>query len=319
MSASIHQIAAAAECSIATVSRVFNQRPNVRSNVRQRVLEAARHLGYNPKLTARRDTIAVITENFDTEPMGAYETMLTAQLVRTLSREGRRVEIIPTAELEVFQDKFFQGVISLLYHANHIAELAELCRRCKLPLVCINYEQPDCPSVGSDDRQGIGSALELLARRGHRDIALVLKAIPTASQLNRRKFFVEGLAKHGLAAEHILLVPDVERVTEAMLKLLRHPVSAVIVAHEDYGIAVSYALALAGRRVPEDLSLITYESAGVSRFCTPAQTTIAQDFTRIADEAVLLLREEDGKHPQHVLLPYSLIERDSVAAARIAH
>lgn len=315
MSASIHQIAEAAECSIATVSRVFNQRPNVRVNVRQRVLEAARQLGYNPKLTARRDTIAVVTENFDTEPMGAYETMLTAQLVRTLSREGRRVEIIPTAELEVFQDKFFQGVISLLYQTNHINELAALCRRCHLPLVCVNHELPDSPSVSSDDRQGIKAAITLLVERGHRDIALVLKAIPTTSQLNRRKFFAEALAERGLGPGHILQIPDVERVTEEMLKLLRHPVSAVIVAHEDYGIAVSYALTLAGRRVPEELSLITYESSGVSRFCTPAQTTIAQDFSRIADEAVRLLKAGNNGS-SHVLLPYSMIERDSVAIAR---
>ncbi len=312
MSASIHEIAAAAECSIATVSRVFNQRPHVRNTVRRRVLEAARNLGYSPKLTARHDAIAIVTENFDTEPMGAYETVLTALLVRTLSRTGQRVEIIPNAELEVFQEKFFQGMISLLYQPEHIDNLVHLGKQHQLPLVCINHRIPGMHSVCSDEFQGIHTAVDLLTSYGHREIGLILKTPDTASTRLRKQSFCEIMTARQLPCDHILSLSSVEEVTEGVLKLLLQPVSALIVGHEDFGLAVSYALTLARKNIPRTLSLVAMESPNISRFCSPAQTVIAQDFPRIAMEAVRLLRSDSDAVKESLLLPYKLIERDSV-------
>ncbi|MPM95723.1 HTH-type transcriptional repressor PurR [bioreactor metagenome] len=237
--------------------------------------------------------------------------MLTAQLVRSLSREGAQVEIIPTAELDVFQDKFFQGAISLLYRPDHLEELSRLCRSSRLPLVSINCDFDGYPAVCSDDRQGIGLAIDFLAERGHREFAFIGKSLPTASQENRQRFFCEHLAEHGFPPGLVLRIPDAEHMIESVLKLLRRTVTAVIVTHEDYGLAVSYALALAGKRVPDDLSLIAYESAGISRFCLPAQTTIRQDFEQLANGAIELLHSDAGEG-RRLLLPYTLIERDSV-------
>ena len=315
MGVSIHEIARAADCSIATVSRVFNQRPNVRSEVKKRVLSAAHQLGYSPKLTARRDCVAIVTENVDEEGMGPYETTLISELMRRLQLAGFRMEIIPQSELEVFKDKFFQGVISLLYLEHHVNQLAALCRNGKLPLVTINHEIDGCAAVCSDERQGMRLGVEYLAKFGHREIALVVKKNDTVSQRNRCGFFAEIMrGKFGIESPKILYIQDLDHVAEEILKLLQSDVTALLVAHEDFGVAVSYVLHLAGRRVPEELSVLAFEFEGVSRFCLPGQSTLAQDFGGMAEAAVTILASpESGGAAPRIHLPYTLLERDSVA------
>jgi len=319
MSASIHEIAKASGYSIATVSRVFNQRPNVKDEVRKRILETAKELSYSPRLTARKDCIAIIAECCEPVRMGAYETMLTAALTSSFARSGLRMEIIPFSEIDVFQEKFFEGMISILYHSGHINELAAISRRQNLPLVSINHEMPGIPSVCSNEKQGIGAAVDHLAKFGHNRIALILKAEPTNSQLARINAFRQSMAEHRFECDDSLIaaVPTPDLMLENLIKLLRREVTAIIVPDEDYGIVVSYGLVLLGKKIPAELSLVAYEYAGVSRYCCPAQTTMAQNFEQISERAVALLQSYKldalARRPDSILVDYTLTERDSVA------
>ena len=66
--------------------------------------------------------------------------------------------------------------------------------------------------------------------------------------------------------------------------------------------------------MPQDISLIASEDSGISCCLTPPQTTIRQEMGRISAEAVNMLnRQIAGLPVRNVTVPYSLIERESVA------
>ena len=68
-------------------------------------------------------------------------------------------------------------------------------------------------------------------------------------------------------------------------------------------------------RIPEDLSVISYENNYASAYMVPPHTTVAQDFTRLAEHAVnLALEALEGQviSDRHIEVPNSFIERDSV-------
>ena len=104
---------------------------------------------------------------------------------------------------------------------------------------------------------------------------------------------------------------------ETVTKLIRnHAPEAVIIGGEDMLLPVNYALSLTGIRIPHDLSVISYENIMTSEYMDPPHTTIAQDFDRLACEAITLAAAviEGEKVPANtnLLIPNFLIERESV-------
>ena len=82
------------------------------------------------------------------------------------------------------------------------------------------------------------------------------------------------------------------------------------------GIVSLYAFSLYNRRVPDDISLIASEQTFFSRYAVPPQTTITPDYPAMASATVDIIEARlDGQMaPPSVVLPYSLLSRESVAA-----
>ena len=76
------------------------------------------------------------------------------------------------------------------------------------------------------------------------------------------------------------------------------------------------AAADAGLAVPEDLSLVGFDDISFSQFCVPRITTIRQDSALLAERSVriLLASLHDGAPAAHEVVPFELVERESVRA-----
>ena len=76
----------------------------------------------------------------------------------------------------------------------------------------------------------------------------------------------------------------------------------------------AYALSLYNRRIPDDISLVASERTMYSRYAIPPQTTITQDYAAQAAAVADALdsRLRGNPFPQRTVIPYRLIERDSV-------
>ncbi len=320
MKASIKDIARASGCSIATVSRTFTQKANVSDEVRRKIIETAKTLGYDPRLSVRRDCIAILTDCYGMLSFGPYETMLLPALGKQIAAKGMHMEIIPYSELEVFHGKFFRGVVSLLFQPEHLEALNTPALRRKTSLAAINSMTPGIPAACSNERQGVRISLEALAAKGHRRIGLAVPKESTWCQRERIKAYLEESAKLSLDCDESLVMKaeqPLDKIAEPILRLLKEKVSALLVADEELGVAVSYGLNLLGVKIPGEISVIGREFERVSKFCLPPQTTLCQDYNRLAERAVEMILEkepgEDVKGESRIeFIDYLLIDRDSV-------
>ena len=105
---------------------------------------------------------------------------------------------------------------------------------------------------------------------------------------------------------------------KAIVPLIEAKVTALIVCGEDLSLLANKILLHKLRiRIPDDLSLITYEIPQVSSLLTPQQTTVAQpwrDLGQCAVDTVLNLMDRQPAKPQRILLPNKLMLRKSVRA-----
>lgn len=312
----IQDIAAAAGVSTATVSRVFSNHPNIRQGVRDHVLAVAKEHGYHPRLSVRRRNVVVITPSRVSVPSENYSGMVLAELARELAERDFRIEILPADNIDRLDSIQFCGVVTVGID-DTFAEGWD--NRFAAPLVVVDRQAPpfrNVYAVHSDENHGMKLAMEHLLATGHRRIGCLIYHWPGISNsLLRQEAIKACLAEHGLPVEEQLIrLVGPNDYIEDVGKLLRAGVDALFCPGGNGGIVTAYALSLYSKSITRDVSLISSERMMVSRYCVPAQTTITQDYPALAAAVVDVIhtRMEGRTCPQSIMLPYKLIERDSV-------
>ncbi len=335
-------VARLAGVSRTTVSLVLNNVPDVHISpeTRQRVLEAARQLGYYPDASARRlvsgktHTIALVWHR---GPDQMYRDAFLPGLLQGVTRAARRYgyyvlfrPIEPDepddAYVELARGRHTDGLI-LSGPRSDDAALTQLYQD-QFPLV-LHGQLPDTdiPSVDVDNVQGARIAVEHLLRLGHRRIGMITNAplAYTASQQRlegyRRSLegwglpYDENLVRYGNFDEESGL-----RAMERLLTLNPRP-TAVFVASDMVAIGALRALREHNLRVPEDVALVGFDNIAAARFITPALTTVhVPAFGLGWAAAELLIRIIEGDQPAEtqVRLETELIVRESCGANRSA-
>jgi DNA-binding LacI/PurR family transcriptional regulator len=92
-------------------------------------------------------------------------------------------------------------------------------------------------------------------------------------------------------------------------------VTAVFAANDQTALGVIRGLLDAGRRVPEDVSVVGFDDTPESAYFAPALTTIRQDFSEVGQRCVALLRDllDGNEGTEHVVVPAHLIVRNSTS------
>lgn len=312
----IHDIAKEAQVSTATVSRVFSHHPNVKDELRERVLDVARAYNYFPRLSNRRRTVILITPSRSDHPVQNYVEMVVSHVADACVQQGYRIEILLEDHLDRLDKMQFCGVI-------HVSSKATLWKnwnaRFDAPLVLIDRKlaskQPGVFSICSNEEQGMELSVDYLYKRGHRRIGCLLNDSPLANTPQRAGFLDVSLSRRGLPSGDLFIRKvDEASYVEAVGKLLRQKVDAIVAPGGLGGLITAYALSLYQKRIPEDISLIVSERAMVSRYSIPPQTAITQDYQKLATVAVQAIDTtiRRDEFPDTTILDYQLIERDSV-------
>jgi LacI family transcriptional regulator len=312
----IHDIAKEAKVSTATVSRVFSNHPNVKDELRERVLHIAREHNYFPRLSNRRRTVILITPSRSEHPVQNYVEMVVSHIADACVQQGYRIEILLEDHLDRLANMQFCGAI-------HISSKAALWKNWSTqfdsPLVIIDRKLPRSGpgvfSIRSNEEQGMELSVDYLYQRGHRRIGCLLSNSPMGNTPLRVELLDVSLSRRGLPTgdQFIRQVDEVSYVEEVG-KLLRQKVDAIIAPGGLGGLITAYALSLYQKRIPEDISLIVSERAMVSRYSIPPQTAITQDYQKLASVAVKAIDTTIRRDvfPRDTVLDYQLIERDSV-------
>jgi len=334
----IEDVARASGVSRQTVSRVINDHPNVRADVRARVRAAIEQLGYVPNLAARRmggtRSFLIMAINDRERTIENWEAGRGNDWVDQMLRGGMLAcetrgyhmlfELIETDSkvaavrlTEVLSGLSPDGIILTPPHSENRL-LWDLLDSRDRPFVLVNTPvRDDALQVGMDDQGAARMAARHLVDLGHRRIGF-LSGRPDYGNTSLR---VEGFRSHveGAAGIAIVEVADFHFATAAEITnrwmISADPPTAIIAENDEMAFAVLHVANLLGMKVPDQLSVLTLEDTPGVRFSVPPLTAIRQPTAAIVARACNLLMDlAEGKsiERQHVL-PFELIVRDSTA------
>ena len=307
-------VARAAGVSRTTVSRVANHSPLVDPETRRRVIAAAGRLGYVLESRSRRRTVGVILPppSAASEP-GGYHSMMLHAIFEELGRRDWRGVIFSDREMTLVQERVLCGAISIAGEELHNREWLETTG---LPLVrCSERGAPgeNIFTVYFDNRYNLRLAVDHLREAGHRRIGLILprSAAEEEGRLDRADTAFMAM---GPGNAELISYADGTPLAERLERLLRRNVTALITYPGELGLRVCGELNRKGISVPEGLSLITRELAGITAWWNPPLTCFDPDLRHFARAALDLLERliEHRTPVGKVGIPGRLIVRESV-------
>jgi DNA-binding LacI/PurR family transcriptional regulator len=305
------------------VSFALNDRPGVGPQTRDRILAAARDLGWQPSTRARalsrsRAFAVGLVMRRAPELLGAdpFFPQFLAGVESALAERGSALvlQVVPDddeAEASSYRRLATQGRVDgvflndLQVTERRFGLLAGL----GLPAVAVGRPAGPCPFpvVTVDDRQGVAGTVEHLLGLGHRRVAFVGGTEGYVHSLSRRTAWREVLEAAGVAPGPQRVAdftgPGGAAATRALLELADPP-TAIVYANDVMAIAgMGVAIGL-GLEVPGDLSVTGFDDVPLAAHVAPPLTTVRQDamaWGRAA--ATVLLAAGEGRPAPDVELP----------------
>jgi DNA-binding LacI/PurR family transcriptional regulator len=332
-SVTLEAVARVAGVSRATVSRVVNDSPRVRPDIRLAVEAAIRQLGYQPNraarslVTRRSDSIAVVI----TEPTGRlFSDPFFPRLVRGVSSElaSRDMALVLLMPETAEQDRTIRyltgghvdGALLVSLHGNDPTPAALAERGVPVVFVGRPTVGTDVSYVDVDNRQGAQRAADHLIRSGCRRVVTVAGPADMAVGVDRVEGYRDALRAAGRSAEAMAEPGDFtyEGGAAAMERLLAAvpDLDGVFCASDLMAAGALGVLLAAGRRVPEDVRLVGFDDSPIAATTRPPLTSIGQPIEEMGREAVRVLLDEidhRGRPPRRVVLATELVPRASSA------
>ncbi len=301
----IYDVSEKAGVSIATVSRVLNGNPNVSEKTRSRVMDVMEELGYKPNVFARGlglgtiQTVGIMCSD-SSDPYLAHAIYY---LERELRTNGYDAILCCTGNLLDTKRQYFELLRSKKVDAIILAgsKFVELKAKdnhyimeasSDIPIMLVNgyLEGDNIYCTVCDDRSATRYATNHLIQSGCRDI-LYLFTSYSYSGNNKREGYQDALLSHGLPVreEYIRQCPkDVIAARDLILRLHQSGLQfdAVLTSEDSLAVgAVKYAH-IAGRRIPDDLSIIGYNNFNLAVCTDPELTTIDSKVEALCTTAV---------------------------------
>ena len=288
-----------------TVSNAFSRPDQLSAELRTRILAAADELGYvgpDPaaRALARGRTGSVgllLTDELSDAFQDAVATEFLTSVADALNTEGLAVTLLtsgtPDGPYVPARDVAMDGAI--VYICDASSPDIEWLERRGLPLVSVDRDpSPTAPSVNVADRDGARAAALL----GWRE------ALDPAG--------VEPVVRAAKFRPHVA----VEDIARELLDRPDRP-TAVLCFSDAFAVATMRVAESLGLRIPEDLSVVGYDDSPLATAVRPQLTTVHQEVSSKGQEAVRTLlqrmRGQEPGEPERVLLPTTLVVRDSTA------
>jgi LacI family transcriptional regulator len=326
----IYDVAELSGVSISTVSRVLNSSGRVNEATRQKVLTAIDQLDFIPKAEARARAlkstgrIGAITPFFTAPSFvqrlrgvaGALADSNYELVIYTVDSQERLSGYMATLPLTRGLDGLL--VISLAVDPEDILRLLAH----GLETVFIEFHSQKISSVEIDDYEGGRLAARCLLNKGHRRMAFLGDLDPPDYAIqpigHRLRGFQSVLAEQGipLPPDYIRSSPyireDTIQAASQLLSLSERP-TAIFAASDMQAIATIKVAGEMGLNIPRDLAVLGFDDIDMADYL--GLTTIRQhleDSGSIAAEMLLNRMVDTSRQVQHITLPLSLVERETV-------
>jgi len=316
-------VARAAGVSQSTVSRTFSG-INVSSKNRQRVLEAARELGYKPNAIARslsthRTNIVGVVMAQMGSPFNPYVLEKFAQQLQSKGQQvlffsvpaGQDVaDLLP----QVLQYQVDAIILTSITHSSDVLD------ECDVPVLLFNRTVPSTKvnTVCSDNLAGGRLVADLLLDRGHERLAYIAGPKNTSTNREREEGFSTRLAARGYTnLQRMQGNYTYQAGYEVAKQLLQNPTppDAIFCASDVIAFGVIDQAHQLGVQIPEQFSVVGFDDVPEAAWAAYNLTTLHQPVNLMVDATLELLEKRlagDLATPTSRLFPCRLIERGTV-------
>ena len=322
-------VARAAGVSVSTVSRVLNDKDDVAPDTYQKVRGVIAELGYASSLAAkslrsrRTGVIGLIMPDledpFRIQAMKGIHQAIVALDYDLIAFTSGSIKKHSKAERE-------QHYVSLLNGSLIVVTPAATSFPAAAPRVAIdpNSQCPDCLAVTATNHVGALTAMEYLINLGHRRIGFIGGRPDLLCAQQRLQGYETALRQAGIAPNpDLITIGDFSRTTgrdcAQRLLSLAEPPTAIIAANDQSAIGAIEAARAAGRRVPDDMSVVGFDNIPEVAYYDPALTTVDQFIVKMGYVATeMLIRLIQGERVENNLyeMPTQLVVRDSCRALK---
>ena len=332
----IIQVAQRAAVSVKTVSRVLNDEPYVREELRQRVLEAAKALRFRPRPAARSlaGSRSYVIAYLMTDPSVPYTGQAQLGALAACRRAGYHLlveSVDPSAddlaaELEgLFTTLVVDGMLLTPPHVDNPVILDALdAAGIGYVRIAPGGDLERSASVDADDRRAAHAMTSHLLDLGHRRIAFITGPPAHGASRRRQDGFRQAMAERdapvdeALVREGAFTFPSGLEAANDMLTRADRP-TAIFASNDVMALGVIATAQRLGLAVPQDLSVAGFDDAPIAAMVWPSLTTVRHPIAEMAAAAADLIiarsaRNAGAPGPSHQSMHCELVIRESTAA-----
>ncbi|WP_339301436.1 LacI family DNA-binding transcriptional regulator [Paenibacillus sp. FSL R5-0623] len=323
----IKDVAQLAGVSVATVSRVINDRGYVHADTRKKVEDAVKALNFSPNEVARslykRKSKLIglllpdIANPYFPQLARGVEDRMQEQDYRLIFGNSDEDERKEQDYIQTFIQNNVVGVISSTNYPH-----SSIYENLKIPVVFLDRTSLDRPSVYADGREGGRLAAREIIKRGSRRITVMQGPSQIRPAQDRFEGAIEIIRDAGL--DYKVIQTTSFSINEAGVwaeELFRKyaDTDGVIASNDIAAMAVLHEASRIGRKVPDDVQVIGFDDIPMSRLLSPALSTIHQPAYEMGREAaglLIQLVEQAAIENKNIQLPVSFIERGTTRKVR---
>lgn len=328
----IYDIAKELNVSVATVSKVINNYPDVSAKTRKKIQTFLDEINFHPNshaqtLSTKKSWMigVVYYEDSGVGLRHPYFSSVMESFKKSAEVAGYSIHfgsknsrLMNDNFLDYFRYRNVDGIVVLCTDPTDKQTLEMI--ESELPVVIIDMRVPGASTVTSDNEHGCQLAIDYLVSCGHSKIAHIAGCTTENWVSNiREKGYIEAMKSHNLSIEpgylqhgdDFIFESGYERMKD-ILALENRP-TAVFAASDLMAAAAIEAIVDSGLQVPGDISVIGFDDIELAQFLKPKLTTIRQNTEEIGKEAARLLigHIEKKQEKTDSVIPVELIVRNS--------
>ncbi|MDK2879278.1 MAG: LacI family transcriptional regulator [Thermoanaerobacteraceae bacterium] len=331
----IKDVAKLANVSIATVSRAFNNKPDVSEKTKKKIFDIAKQIGYEPSIPARTLTkrktnilgliVPDISNPYYGEVVRGIEDTchIYSYNVILCNADNRREKEFQY--IDILKNRWVDGII---FHSDYfLKEHFEAFKSKNIPVVLAGRAtELDTAYVAIDNFKAAYDAVNYLISLGHERIGIIHGPLDgmkeTVDSVARLMGYRKALEEAGLNVYDELHMEADFKAKGAFLaakKMLEGRIkpTAIFAISDMMAMGAINAIYDSGLRCPEDISVMGFDNIDLCEVTRPALTTIAQPMYEIGAIAARMLikmienRETGNIQPKKIILDHKLMIRDS--------
>ena len=331
--ATIKEIAKQAGVSIATVSRVlnFDETLNVAETTKKRIFEVVEELAYIPMRERKNKQVrySIGIANWYTNVQELNDPYYLS--IRLAIEQKCKEENILYKNIDNYQDrdvyKNIDGIIAIgKFSKEEIKQLGDVTKQ--IVFIDLDISTRHYDSIVTDYKSGVEESLEWLEKLGHKRIGYIggIECVGRQREQvidSREKAYREWMLSKERYNEKDMWIgaftlQDGYRLMKESLASKNHP-SAYFIASDVMTIGAYKAVAEAGYKIPEDISIVSFNGNPTAQFLVPPLTTVKVHTELLGEMGVELLLErlKEGRTiGKKVCIANVLVKRESAVKNR---